>query len=158
MWRPPVVEDEFELLFRFKGVVHLDLLLELRVQIVLDDLGAAHLGPQPVGRLELDLRTHGREGPGQPASCRAPSNRERGSRSTGSGRQGGREAGRQGGREAGRQGGREAGRQGRKATERQGGRAAGSRRGARPLTMQHGSLFEKVSLFASPLPRTRHAR
>jgi hypothetical protein len=122
VWRPPVVEDEFELLFRFKGVVHLDLLLELRVQIVLDDLGAAHLGPQPVGRLELDLRTHGREGPGQPASCRAPSNRERGSRSTGSGRQGGREAGRQGGREAGRQGGREAGPQGNGAAGRQGGR------------------------------------
>ena len=112
VWRPPVVEDEFELLFRFKGVVHLDLLLELRVQIVLDDLGAAHLGPQPVGRLELDLRTHGREGPGQPASCRAPSNRERGSRSTGSGRQGGREAGRQGGRAARQRSGRAAGRQG----------------------------------------------
>jgi hypothetical protein len=55
-----VVDEEFELLLLLKGVVHLNLLFELRTQVVLHDFSSASLLPKPVWRLELDLQAHRR--------------------------------------------------------------------------------------------------
>jgi hypothetical protein len=55
-----VVDEKFELLLLLKGVVHLNLLFELRIQVVLDDFSSANLLPKPVWRLELDLQARRR--------------------------------------------------------------------------------------------------
>ncbi len=57
--RPPIVNDKFELLLLFKGVVQLNLLLEFGVQVVLHDISAAELLPQPGGPFDLDLQARG---------------------------------------------------------------------------------------------------
>jgi len=51
-----IVDEEFEMLLLLKGVVHLKLLFEHRIQVVLDDFSSANLLPKPVWRLELDLK------------------------------------------------------------------------------------------------------
>ena len=62
-----IVDEEFEMLLLLKGVVHLKLLFEHRIQVVLDDFSSANLLPKPVWRLELDLKARRRQ-VGQPLS------------------------------------------------------------------------------------------